>query len=177
MSEAAPSASSDLSRLLETMAAERVDFVVCGGIACIVHGVARVTADVDLCIGMERENLERFLRAANRLGLRPRAPEPLEGLLDEEKRQHWIEKKAARVFTLDAPDSPLQVDVLLQYPIPYDELAADAKRMQIGNAVVLISSKVHLIEAKQHVQPVRKSDLRDIEDLQELMENEQRFQQ
>jgi hypothetical protein len=89
--------------------------------------------------------------------------------LDEDRRRQWTETKGALVFTLVSNRSPLQLDVFLDYPIPFADLQRQARRMQLGEANFLVSSREHLVWAKQAVQPPRKVDLRDIEDLQELM--------
>jgi hypothetical protein len=162
----------ELERFLAALSGRDVRFVVCGGVACILHGVKRVTADLDIAVHMENRNLLRLVEAARELGLRPRVPEPLEALLDEGKRRQWQEVKQAKVFTLIAPDGVLHIDVFLDYPIAYDELEADAQVVSAGRASFRVSSREHLIAAKQCVDPPRKEDLRDIQDLQELIERE-----
>lgn len=162
----------DLQRFIAALARENVDFVICGGVACILHGVSRVTADVDLALRMESDNLQRFIDAAKSLSLMPRSPEPLEALLDESRRRKWIAEKHAQVFTLVSPESPLQVDVFLQYSIPFDELVRQAVRMQGAGHAFRISSREHLIRAKQAVEPMRRIDQRDVEDLQDLIDRE-----
>jgi len=157
---------------LMVLARNRVDFVLCGGVACILHGISRVTSDLDICVRMDGENLERLIRAAKELELTPRVPEPLESLLDADRRRNWIEEKRAMVFTLLSPDSPLQLDIFLQYPIKYDALKASANTMEVEGLKFSVSSKQHLVEAKRRIQPPRKTDLRDIEDLIELMQHD-----
>src|SRR5687767_6444925 len=52
-----------LSDLLARLHAERVEFVVIGGLAAVVHGVVLVTLDVDVCCRFTEENLMRIQRA------------------------------------------------------------------------------------------------------------------
>jgi hypothetical protein len=47
----------DAHRILRELTANRVDFVVIGGIAAVLHGSARVTLDLDVCFSTEPENL------------------------------------------------------------------------------------------------------------------------
>src|SRR3989442_8511774 len=41
----------------------RVDFVVLGGIAVVMHGHVRATLDLDVCYARTSDNLERLARA------------------------------------------------------------------------------------------------------------------
>lgn len=150
-----------------------VRFVVCGGIACIIHGVQRTTADLDIVVELTHDNLARLIDVARSRALQPRVPEPLEALLDEARRKDWIENKNAKVYTLVSPQSPLQVDVMLVYPIGFDDLWAEARIEVMRGVEFRVSSKRHLIAAKDSVDPPRVRDRRDIEDLQELIRREQ----
>lgn len=161
-----------LSATLAALSRGGVDFVVCGGVACIAHGVARSTTDLDCCVRLDDENLRRLVEVARSLGLRLRSPEPLEALADSVRRRAWIEEKGAQVATLVRDDSPFQVDVFLHYPVPYEDLAHDALRIEIAGVPVGVSSREHLLRAKRAVSPARKVDIRDIEDLEELARRE-----
>jgi hypothetical protein len=158
-----------LRRTIVALADANVRFVVCGGVACILQGVARTTHDLDVRVALETPDLEALVRVARALDLRPRVPEPLDALLDAERRRAWVEEKHAVVYTLIAPSGAFSVDVFLNYPLSFEELAAEADSFDIEGRRVLVSSKRHLIVAKSSVVPPRKVDLRDIEDLQELL--------
>jgi hypothetical protein len=157
---------------LRALSEAGVRFVVCGGVACVLQGVARATHDLDLRVALEREDLARLLRVAQELGLRPRIPEPPEHLLEPERRRVWTEEKHAVVYSLHAASGAFAVDVFLRYPLTYEALEADADLVNVDGFSVRVSSKRHLIEAKRAVQPPRKQDLRDIEDLEELLRDE-----
>ncbi len=157
---------------LRQFALHEVDFVVCGGVACLLQGGERNTEDVDLCVRLEHGNLQKVIRAAHALNMQPRIPEPIERLLDDEHRRYWIEHKHAMVYTLVARERGVQIDIFLHYPIPFDRLKARANARTVRDISVLISSKEDLIEAKLAVQPPRKNDLRDIEDMRELLQRE-----
>jgi len=61
--------SAEVQKLLPALVKGRVDFVLIGGIAGIVHGSARVTYDVDLVYSRSDENIERLVKV-----LAPHAP-------------------------------------------------------------------------------------------------------
>jgi hypothetical protein len=62
-----------------------------------------------------------------------------------------------------------RIDAFLRYPLSFEELVAEADRIDLDGHRILVSSKRHLIFAKSQVHPPRKVDLRDIDDLQELL--------
>jgi len=163
-----------LSSALKALSDAGVDFVICGGVACILHGVNRVTADLDLAVRLDHDNLARFVQAARRLQLRPRIPEPLESLLDPHKRQVWIEQKHAQVFTLVSSSGPFQIDIFLTYPIAFDDLKSRANVMVGADVTLHVSSKEDLITAKRAAG--REQDQRDIHDLERLLQDERRRQ-
>lgn len=56
--------------LLRRLNNQGVPFVIIGGVAAIVHGSARITEDVDLCVPLDHENAVKVIRAF--AGLNPR---------------------------------------------------------------------------------------------------------
>jgi hypothetical protein len=57
----------DFVALLQRLAAGKVDFVLVGGLAASAHGCSLVTQDVDICIRLGAENLERLQKALHDL--------------------------------------------------------------------------------------------------------------
>ena len=147
-----------------------VDFVVCGGVACVLQGCERTTFDIDIYARLSPANLDRVIAAARELGLTPRIPEPIGDLKDEERRRVWIEEKNALVYTLIDEEGFVQVDLLVSYPIEYSRLESNADVFEIEGAQFLVSSKRDLLEVKRTVQPPREKDLQDIRALQELID-------
>jgi hypothetical protein len=163
----------EYGRALSALAKHNVEFVICGGLACFIHGSSRNTQDIDLCVRMEHDNLKRLIDAARSLNLQPRIPEPMEALLDDAKRQEWIARKNAMVFTFVSSNSALQIDVFLTYPISFEELHRKADVKSHGGHEYRVSSKQHLIQAKQMVQPPRLEDEFDIKMMKELIRRDQ----
>lgn len=52
---------------MRALAAENVDYILIGGFAIILHGLPRLTADIDIFVKPEAENLERLKRALRRV--------------------------------------------------------------------------------------------------------------
>ena len=60
------------SQLLQRIADAEIDFVIVGGFAAVTHGSSYVTRDVDLCLVLSQENIERLRRALADLNPRHR---------------------------------------------------------------------------------------------------------
>ncbi|CAN5463223.1 hypothetical protein BH11BAC1_BH11BAC1_02030 [soil metagenome] len=50
----------DFGLLFGKLNAFNVRYVVCGGLAVNLHGVPRMTADIDIILGLEEVNLLQF---------------------------------------------------------------------------------------------------------------------
>jgi hypothetical protein len=53
----------DFEGLLAALADHKVDFVVIGGVALVLHGSARTTADLDICYSRHPDNMKRLAEA------------------------------------------------------------------------------------------------------------------
>ena len=59
----------DLAQVIPPLVEAKVDFILIGGMAAILHGSARVTFDVDVVYSRTPENIERLAA-----GLAPHKP-------------------------------------------------------------------------------------------------------
>lgn len=153
--------------VLTALQAAGVRFVLVGGLAVILHGVPRSTADLDLAVELSPENLLRLVQVLARLGFRPRAPVPAEQLADAERRREWIEDKGMIAFTFVRAGRALdEVDVLIDSPIDYERLARGAESLEAEGLTLAIASVNDLIEMKRA--SGRAHDLADIHALERL---------
>lgn len=88
-----------LREIIISLSDAKVDFVIAGGVACVLHGVERFTLDLDIAVNLTPKNLGRFLSVMKTQRLIPRVPVQPESLLDPEVRRMMIEEKNALVFT------------------------------------------------------------------------------
>jgi hypothetical protein len=144
-----------------------VRYVVVGGVATVLHGHARLTADVDLVIDLERDACRRTLEVLAHLGLRPRLPVDAMDFADPATRRRWVEEKGMRVFSLVDPENPLRsVDLFAEPVLDFEELWANAKVIPLRESAVRVASIPHLIELKRLAG--RPKDLDDIARLEEI---------
>jgi hypothetical protein len=142
-------------------------YVVVGGLAVVLHGHARLTADVDLVVDLAPGRAIRAVAALDRLGYVPRAPVASRDFADPEQRQRWIEEKGMQVFSMHDPRKPLvEVDLFVNPPIPFEDLVTRSERTRVGDRDVLIASIPDLIAMKRAAG--RPKDLEDIEALERI---------
>ena len=67
MTSTGGSQESHLIEILCTLQDRGVDFVVAGGVAAVLHGVERMTLDLDVAVSLDPYNLRRFLSALDQL--------------------------------------------------------------------------------------------------------------
>jgi hypothetical protein len=66
---------------------KNVKYSVAGGVALVLHGVVRLTADIDLIVEMSTENLQKFIAAMNELGYKPKPPVKAEDFMNPLNRK------------------------------------------------------------------------------------------
>ena len=131
-----------------------------------LHGVPRMTMDVDLVIALDDANVDAFLRCARDLALKPQAPVPLESLKDAEQRRTWVEEKRLIAFGLSgAPGTPT-VDVILKHALDFGAAFERAALQMVDDAPVRIASIDDMIALKQNTG--RRQDADDVEHLLRL---------
>jgi hypothetical protein len=150
--------------ILSALTKAKVDFIIGGGVACVLQGVERVTMDVDLAVAMTPQNLPGFLRVMREHNLRPRVPIAPETLLDPRVVQAMVEEKHALVFSFLDPDAPVRhVDIFLRPDLSYDALLPTSEWIILGDFSVRILTKKKLLSLKLGIQPPRAKDALDIE--------------
>lgn len=135
--------------LFKALEAAGVRYLVAGGLAVNLHGVSRLTMDVDLMLALDGDNLRRFVNAAQVLSLKPVVPVVLADLADEAKVRSWIIEKRMLAFALRPPDrSDPTVDLLVQPAVPFDPAYARRVEKDIAGVRVPVASVEDLIAMK-----------------------------
>jgi predicted nucleotidyltransferase len=155
--------------VLRALDAASVRYVLVGGVAVILHGVPRTTADLDLVLDLAEDNMRRFVEVMTRLGFVPRAPVAAEDLASGERRREWLAEKHMVAFTFHRPGRPLdEVDVIMDPPLPFAEMAAGAEVVEAEGMRLPIAGLRHLIAMKERAR--RGQDLADADALRRLLE-------
>ncbi len=136
-----------------------MDFVLVGGLAALLRGASRPTADADLVIDMSDENLDRFLGVCRDLRFRNRTNnEALDEQLAERSTQRtWLRSDVQDIFwTAQSDAGPVDLlptmIVTRSHRADYDEVARRSTNMEIpaddGALILKVATLNLLIESK-----------------------------
>jgi hypothetical protein len=141
--------------------AREARYVVVGGFAVVLHGFARLTADIDMIVDLDPSHCRRVMESLLAAGLVPRSPVDAFDFCDEGIRRTWIVEKGMRVFSLWAPKNPmLEVDLFVESPMPFADLWARSTRVSAGDLCVRIASLKDLVALKRAAnRPVDQEDI------------------
>lgn len=150
----------DPARVFATLDRHGVDYLTIGAFAVIAHGYVRATADIDVVVRQDRDNLRRLAAAFAELNARLRDIDA--DLLDIDPTDPDVLANGAS-FTLDTDAGP--VDYLNDVPGAgdYDDLRARAVEAHAAGVVVRVVGLDDLIRMKRASS--RPQDLRDIANL------------
>ncbi len=157
-----------LKNIIIALAENKVNFIIFGGVAIVLHGVERMTLDLDISISHEEENIKKFLKVMKQFHLTPRAPIPEDTLLSTELLNYIIKEKNAIAFTFIDKENPYkQVDVLIHPDLAYEKWIHKSEHIELFGYDICILSAKAIIELKQKLKKPRDKDLMDIKELKE----------
>jgi hypothetical protein len=136
--------------VIEALDAAGVRYVVVGGVAMVLRGCRRETADLDLVIDGAPGPAERALHAFLATGFVPTLPLPLGDMVV--------------MRLLDGGGR--EVDAFARFAVPFKELWAASELVPCGGIAVRVASVAHLVAEKRR--SGRAPDLRDAELLETL---------
>ncbi len=156
-----------LARVVGALNEAQVRYLVVGGVAVVVHGYPRLTADLDLALALDAPNLRRGLEALGRLGYRPVQPVAVDAFADASVRERWIREKGMQVLSLASDRIPeVPVDVFARLPFDFEQAWTRALRVSLpGGGPMPVVDRETLILMKEAAGRVR--DREDVAALRE----------
>jgi len=153
---------STLETIFEALDRAGVRYLVAGGVAVNIHGYQRMTADLDLVVQLERDNIVNAMNALNSLGYRPIVPVTEHDFADTKIRRGWVKNKNMQVLSFHADQSPeTAVDIFVTEPFDFDKEYNAAVAAEINpELIVKIISIPALIRMKKEAG--RPRDLDDV---------------
>jgi predicted nucleotidyltransferase len=145
--------------ILRILCGHRVDFVVVGGIAVMVHGYIRNTKDLDIVVRPETLNLSRLSEALAELEAEPRGVAAI-NLTDPHQLRP---APLVPIMTNAGPLDVVNIEHLAGAPASYDALREAALTVKLGGLEVAVAALRDLIRMKRAAG--REHDLADIEAL------------
>jgi hypothetical protein len=153
--------------LFRKLQEKNVDYMVVGGVALVLQGAIRMTADLDLMVALDEQNLTLFVDVMNEMGFKPKAPVPAEAFISAANRESWMQDKGMKVFSFYHPGEMVSlVDVFVSEPIPYSEMSKRRDIKMIDDFSIPVASIRDLIKLKQIAG--RPQDIEDIKALEAL---------
>lgn len=147
----------------------RVRYLVVGGIAVNLYGIERATADIDLVVDLEEDNLTRFVTVIKELNFMPKIPVTLEDFMKKEIRESWIRGKGMTVFSLfDPKNSFFLLDIFVETPFNFDSVYEAREEIHAEETIIPVVPMKHLIEMKEKTG--RPQDIADVFYLRKIQE-------
>ncbi len=147
-----------------------VKYMVAGGVAVNLYGIERATADIDMILKLDIENLSRFVVVAKKLGLKPKVPVKLDDFIDSEKRNRWMRDKGMMVFSLyDAKNPFFLLDIFIEIPFEFDEIYKQREKMKFEDIIIPVIPMKSLVEMKEKSD--RPQDRADVFYLKKIMKD------
>ncbi|MDY0040928.1 MAG: nucleotidyl transferase AbiEii/AbiGii toxin family protein [Desulforhabdus sp.] len=138
------------SRLFSSLNGASVKYLVAGGIAVNLYGIQRSTADIDLVLKLDEENIDKFLEVVQLLGLKAKVPVPLEQFRLEGQRARWVREKGMRVFSFyDAHNPFFLLDVFVEEPFDFDRVYRSRRDFALDDIAIPVVPITELIAMKE----------------------------
>src|SRR5512140_2172405 len=157
---------SSVEAIVRSLNAAGVRYLIAGGLAVVAHGYMRFTADVDIVLAFDEDNLNEAIRALSGLGYRPRAPVDFTEFADSEKRHAWIHDRGLAVFSIFSPvHAATEIDIFVEPPFDFDRAYRKCTRLEVAPGVeACFVGLDDLIEMKRSVgRPQDMDDIRHLE--------------
>ena len=141
-----------------------VSYCLVGGIAVNLHGIPRMTYDIDIAVTMTMANLQACDDALCALGLTPRLPIRLVDAADVATATAWEHERNLIAFNYADAKNPLrEVDVIIA---PSLDPNGTVQRAVLLGQQLAVASVDDLIRLKMAAH--RQQDLADVEHLQRI---------
>lgn len=159
----------DFHSLFVTLETRKLRYVVVGGLALVLHGVDRLTADIDLAVDLAPEAAASLIATLLAAGYRPVAPVDAKLFADPAIRATWRQERGMRVFSLwDETGKRPTIDLFAESVIPFEDLWRDSTTIEIAPALAIrVASIPHLIRLKEIAG--RPQDLADVQNLRAIL--------
>ncbi len=128
----------------------KAGYLVAGGLAVNLHGVPRVTMDLDIMIEMTLSNIKKVTSEIMKIGYKPKLPVNVDDLANPEIREEWIKDRNLIAFSLYLPSDPSkEVDIIIASPFGYADLLPSSTVVVYRDIQIPVVGLYQLIEMKK----------------------------
>jgi hypothetical protein len=157
----------DFLTVLSEFQERNIRYVLVGGLAVLLHGIDRLTADIDLVVDLAPEQALRAVETLLTLGFKANAPVDARQFADAAVRERWQRESGMLVLSFwDPQNRRPTVDLFADYPMDFEVLYENSLLLTLATTPVRVASVAHLIAIKQAAG--RPKDLDDVSRLAEL---------
>ncbi len=150
---------------------EQIKYFVVGGLAVNLNGYSRFTADIDICIELQSENIKKIIKIILDFGFKNKFPVNPMDFADEIIRKDWIDNKNMLAFNFYNPKNIIEeIDIVIISPDEFLRIYNNRLEHKIKDILISTISIDDLIEMKKKAG--RKIDEIDIEQLMKIKELE-----
>ncbi len=156
-----------LQKILDTLTASDIQFVIIGGVALNIHGSPRVTFDSDLAI--KTIDIDRVIEVLIAAGLEMviGVNENSHPLLTTDTGNAIDFAEKSRWGFLKFVSESFELDVIYEIPVPFAVLFRDSRKIMAGRTEVRVASIEHIRVMKEKAKGSHDDEKRDI-DLMDL---------
>lgn len=148
-----------------------IKYLVAGGLAVNLHGVPRMTQDLDLLIDLGKDNILNIIEALKDIGYQCKIPEDPNLFAIPEIREKWKNEKNMKVFSFFHKLAPYQIiDLMFDTPVPFAEASKNKVVKTASDLSIPLVAIPDLIKLKEGTG--RMHDQSDIYMLQEILKME-----
>ena len=157
----------DYLAIFKKLNEKKIRYLVVGGIAVNLHGIPRMTYDVDLILDLEDENIKEFLQLLKGWGFKPKIPVDIMDFAKKEIRENWIKNKNMKAFNLVNTEWAIsEIDIVIDSPVDYKKGYKRMKHIMLHDVSIPVISIDDLIKMKHITE--RQQDEADIRYLRKL---------
>ena len=161
----------DVEAILRALNDAGAEYLIVGGLAVVAHGYVRYTADVDIVLHLERENILRAMNALEAIGYQPLVPVKATDFADEAARRSWVDEKNMIVFQMRNPDrESTRLDIFVAEPFAFPEEYAAARWEDVAGVRAPVLQISELLRMKRNAGRTR--DLNDVQQLELLSKSD-----
>ncbi len=142
------------AQVCEALNRSGANYLVIGGVACILHGYVRATTDVDILIEPTLDNARRVLEGLSRVGY---------GFAQE-----WApEEILARPITIIGDDPAVDI-FTVAWSVKYDQAIPRASAVEVDGVRIPLIGIDDLIATKRTGRPLDAADIEALEEIKRL---------
>ena len=150
--------------ILREFQAQKVKYVLVGGMAFNLLGGERNTLDMDILTEMTDDNLRKIVKILKKAGYHVKQPVDPMMIADKKIRKDWIENKNMKAFNFYKDEKSYEeVDIVIDSPVKFEDAIKNALNIKIRGLNITIISPEDFVKMKKA--SGRDKDLEDIENL------------